>query len=144
MRDVIRRFPWLFEVLIGMLALGAVLKWINSPGAPVEVISYTVLTPSIYAGGEMQVSWLLNRKRACQLSTIRKWEDSNGKEIMRLPPRPAATMALGVVRFTTTVPVPPKSGRMCYTSDVHYRCEDGGYTVSTPDICVDVLPAVKG
>lgn len=142
MRDVIRRYPWLFEVLVFMLGLGAFLKWVNAPGDPVEILNYTVLSQAVHAGGEMQVEFLLNRKRSCQVSTIRRWEDVSGKEIARLPARPALSTTLGISRITVTIPVPPRTGRLCYASEVHYRCDDGRHTVATPDICVDVLPAL--
>lgn len=142
MRDVFRKYPKAIDLLVAMLFLVVALRWYNSPGDPVEVLNYQVMSPVVHAGGDMLVAFTLNRKRSCQVSTIRRWEDVNGKEIARLPARPTQNFTLGISKVTVTVPVPPFPGRMCYASEVHYRCDDGQYTVATPDICVDVIPAI--
>ena len=139
--NAFRRYPWLINLVLLILALYVLDSILSRSDAPVKVISAEPMQRTVPAGGELQIKLVVNRYEICENSIMSYWTDSTGKEVMRLPVRSRTISRVGErLQVFMTVQVPPITGYMCYQSTVIHRCQGGSVPVSTPPVCILVTP----
>lgn len=141
LRNAFRRYPWLINLVLLILALYVLDSIVSRSDAPVKVISAEAMQRTVPAGGELQIKFVVNRSEICENSILSYWTDATGREIMRLPVRSRTIPKIGQnLPVFVTVPVPNAPGQACYQSTVIHRCDSGSVPVSTPPVCVLITP----
>ena len=137
-----RKYPWLLNLVLLLLA-GYVIQGIYSrDGAPVKVLSASVSPTVVPAGGDVQIKYVVNRYQICPNTISSRWEnEANDPTPIILPVRSRVVPQTGEnLPVFLNLQAPTQLGKQCYRSEVVHHCPTGTFVVKAPQVCILVVP----
>jgi hypothetical protein len=145
---------WFAILFSAVIVLPNAFWWFdNSP--PTDLISATISTPTVEAGGTIVIDYKVNRFRACSGDIQRVITDSQGVthliapySFLRSDIKP--DQGVGITnRIAAPVPVGAASGKATYHAEIDYYCNPQQRVlgtpikVTTPEIDFDIIDDPK-